>query len=204
MERKAIAGVVLKQAVASYCPEACSTDNAAIRGNCAQTMYNMLMPPDTTSPTSTDPAAATAETPVADPSPSAPSPASPVENASEPAPAVQNEPLDAVPPESVTAQTVGNEPLSSPAPAPAVIVRQNNVKEYLAMALERISGKKAKRLTKIMAEVERRGTMTNDQVEKLLHVSDATATRYLSELVKQGRLEQTGRTGKWVSYRRRG
>jgi len=44
------------------------------------------------------------------------------------------------------------------------------------------------------------GQVTNDDVEKLLHVSDATATRYLSILKKEGRIVQSGKTGQSVSY----
>ena len=44
--------------------------------------------------------------------------------------------------------------------------------------------------------------VTNDEVEKFLHVSDATATRYLSQLEKEGKIKQNGKTGKWVSYSR--
>jgi predicted HTH transcriptional regulator len=44
--------------------------------------------------------------------------------------------------------------------------------------------------------------ITNDEVEKFLHVSDATATRYLSELEKEGKIKQNGKTGKGVSYSR--
>ena len=40
----------------------------------------------------------------------------------------------------------------------------------------------------------------DDEVEKLLHVSDATATRYLSELEKEGKIKQVGKTGKAVTY----
>ena len=43
-------------------------------------------------------------------------------------------------------------------------------------------------------------TITNNEVEKLLHVSDATATRYLSTLEKEGKIKQSGKTGKGVSY----
>ena len=42
--------------------------------------------------------------------------------------------------------------------------------------------------------------VTNDEVEKLLHVSDATATRYLSALEKEGRIRQVGKTGHGVVY----
>lgn len=42
--------------------------------------------------------------------------------------------------------------------------------------------------------------ITNNDVEKLLGVSDATATRYLDELEKQGKVKQVGKTGRSVYY----
>jgi predicted HTH transcriptional regulator len=51
-----------------------------------------------------------------------------------------------------------------------------------------------------MAAITAKGSITNDQVEKLLHISDATATRYLSQLEKEGKLQQIGTTGKSVKY----
>lgn len=39
-------------------------------------------------------------------------------------------------------------------------------------------------------------------MEKLLHVSDATATRYLDELEKEGKIKQVGTTGKHTRYER--
>lgn len=43
--------------------------------------------------------------------------------------------------------------------------------------------------------------VTNNDIEKLLGVSDATATRYLSELEREGKVEQVGETGRGVEYR---
>lgn len=43
--------------------------------------------------------------------------------------------------------------------------------------------------------------MNNEQVEKLVNVSDATAERYLDELEKEGRIRQIGKTGKHVYYK---
>jgi len=45
-----------------------------------------------------------------------------------------------------------------------------------------------------------RGRITNDEIEKLLGVSNATAERYLNELEKEGKLKQVGSTGKSVYY----
>ena len=51
-----------------------------------------------------------------------------------------------------------------------------------------------------MARLSEKGKITNDEVEKLLRVSDATATRYLDALEKEGRVRQEGKTGKSVVY----
>ena len=42
--------------------------------------------------------------------------------------------------------------------------------------------------------------ITNNDVEKLLGVSNATAERYLDELEKEGKIEQKGKTGRNVFY----
>jgi predicted HTH transcriptional regulator len=42
--------------------------------------------------------------------------------------------------------------------------------------------------------------ISNDEVEKFLHVSDATAERYLNILEKENKIKQIGKTGKAVSY----
>ena len=42
--------------------------------------------------------------------------------------------------------------------------------------------------------------ITNNDVEKLLGVSDATATRYLDELEKEGLARQAGEAGRGVYY----
>lgn len=70
----------------------------------------------------------------------------------------------------------------------------------LATARSIFQFRKRKRLEKIMTVLTTKSQITNDQVEKLLHVSDATATRYLSQLEREGRIKQTGKVGKAVSY----
>ncbi|MBU4142612.1 hypothetical protein KJ590_01245, partial [Patescibacteria group bacterium] len=42
--------------------------------------------------------------------------------------------------------------------------------------------------------------VVNDDIEKLLGVSDATVTRYLDELEKEGKIRQVGQTGRYVYY----
>lgn len=55
-----------------------------------------------------------------------------------------------------------------------------------------VRARKAGRLEKIMALARERKVITNDDVQKLLTVTDTTATNYLNELVKAARLKRTG------------
>ena len=118
--------------------------------------------------------------------------------------------------ENGTAQMVGNDPLKSesqplsdPAqtkaeatPPPAMQTSRNRVFELLSKAKDAIQFRKRKKLDRIMTLFLKNSKITNDEVEKFLHVSDATATRYLSQLEKEGKIKQSGKTGKGVSYSR--
>ena len=59
---------------------------------------------------------------------------------------------------------------------------------------------KRENLQKVLELFISRDKLTNDDIQKLLGVSDATATRYLEELEKEGRIRQAGRTGRGVYY----
>lgn len=52
----------------------------------------------------------------------------------------------------------------------------------------------------ILGILETQSPLTNNHVEQLLGVSDATAERYLQELEKEGRVRQVGKTGQGVRY----
>lgn len=56
---------------------------------------------------------------------------------------------------------------------------------------------------KVMSLIRVKGEVTNDDVQKALGVSDATATRYLDALQKSGDIEQVGDTGAGVVYRKK-
>lgn len=90
--------------------------------------------------------------------------------------------------ENPTAQMAGNEPFSQK--------RQEN----LLKANEKRYDKKFKGLEKILQLLTKQSKIANDEVEKLLRVSDATATRYLDILEKEGKIKQIGKTGKGVYY----
>lgn len=59
---------------------------------------------------------------------------------------------------------------------------------------------KAENIEKIKKHLESVSKITNDEVQSLLKVSDATATRYLDELEKEGLIKQVGETGKYTYY----
>lgn len=54
---------------------------------------------------------------------------------------------------------------------------------------------------RILKELQDKDKITNNDVEKLLKVSDATATNYLQELENENKIEQVGKTGRSVFYR---
>jgi predicted HTH transcriptional regulator len=85
-------------------------------------------------------------------------------------------------------------------PAPVVVPPQNKILELLSKARNAIQTRKRKKLEKIMTLFAKQTNITNNEVEKLLHISDATVTRYLTILKKENKIKQNGKTGKSVSY----
>lgn len=66
--------------------------------------------------------------------------------------------------------------------------------------MEKQTREKKENKRKILEFFESREKVTNDEIENLLEISDATATRYFDELEKEGRIRQVGRTGRHVYY----
>lgn len=113
--------------------------------------------------------------------------------ASEPKPIPESVQTDSAPaPTPISAELI-SQPTQSPQP-------RNLVKELFAKAREAIQFRKRKKLDRVMTLFAKRTNITNDEVEKFLHVSDATATRYLEILEKENKIKQSGKTGKAVSY----
>lgn len=77
------------------------------------------------------------------------------------------------------------------APTPASVAPQNR-KQH---------AEKEARKEKILALLAERKEIRNRDVETLLGISDASATNYLDELEKEGKVAQAGATGRGVSYR---
>ena len=123
----------------------------------------------------------------------------------EPSPEPVSERAEVLEPE--TAQIPVSEPLEKPETSQneqAKPVRENSkpslARELLITARNAIQFRKRKKLDRVMSLFLKQSKITNDEVEKFLHVSDATATRYLSELEKEGKIKQNGKTGHMVSY----
>lgn len=60
--------------------------------------------------------------------------------------------------------------------------------------------RKAKNKEKVLRFLQENGKIQNNDVEKLVGVSNATAERYLNELEKEGQITQHGTIGKSVFY----
>ena len=141
----------------------------------------------------------------------------------EPASEPVSEPVEA--PEPETAQIPVNEPLpaasaessaetkeepkpetKTPEPEPekekprVSYLKSQKWSELLVMARNAMQFRKRKKLDRVMSLFLKQSKITNDEVEKFLHVSDATATRYLSILEKEGKIKQMVKTGHMVSY----
>lgn len=71
--------------------------------------------------------------------------------------------------------------------------------EILQTARRSIQQRTNKRFQKILQAVHRTGRITNDGVEELFCISDRTASKYLSQLTKDGRLQRHG-SGRGTYY----
>lgn len=72
----------------------------------------------------------------------------------------------------------------------------------IPVLIERQTKQKEKNKQKILEIFKQVQRITNDDIQKLLGVSDASATRYLDELEKEGKIRQVGATGKYVYYQK--
>src|SRR3989344_56080 len=94
-----------------------------------------------------------------------------------------------------------------PVPTPDVsrlnLDTKNFLKSLLPKLKEKLFFRTEKRLAKILELARKKSvkgeSIQNDDIEKLLHVSDSTATRYLKKLSERGQLKNTGNP-KWPKY----
>ena len=165
----------------------------------------------------TSPAPSPAEEPVTPPMEAPLAPAGPEAEQGEPETQTAQIPAsEPLPPEVEPFDSAQDKPIApTPAPEPPQATSASATptstsspqathpsRDLLVKARATIQDRKRKKLDKIMEALNTKGKITNDEVEKLLHVSDATATRYLSALEKEGKIQQVGKTGKAVEYTR--
>ncbi len=79
--------------------------------------------------------------------------------------------------------------------------RKSGNKQATADKKDRFEKKKENK-EKILTLFKHRDTIVNNDVEKLIGVSDSMATKYLQELEDDGKIEQIGSTGHAVYYRK--
>src|SRR3989338_9230572 len=85
-----------------------------------------------------------------------------------------------------------------------VVVTRRKGKSGKPDLIARQGREKEENLKKILAlfgNPDNSSKISNDDVQKLLGVSDATATRYLEELEREGKIRQIGSTGRSVTYK---
>lgn len=71
----------------------------------------------------------------------------------------------------------------------------------IASHVEKQKTEKQTRKERILLMIRERGSVTNNDIEKALGVSDASATNYLQELEREGKIERIGERGRFVSYK---
>jgi hypothetical protein len=106
-----------------------------------------------------------------------------------------SEPVQSVPTESAPSPSLAPAPLTPPAPQPQSPAQQDRtgfIHSLLIKAQAKIQSNKQKKLDKIVLYAQKKKIIANEDIQKLLHISSATATRYLVKLVQQGRLARIG------------
>ena len=76
----------------------------------------------------------------------------------------------------------------------------NLIQKLLVKARATIKLRKIKKLNRIMRLFDSKPHLTNEDVQKLLRVTDRTARRYFDELEKENRVKQVGEVGRGVFY----
>lgn len=116
--------------------------------------------------------------------------AAPLQTSGQATPAeVQESPVPVVPAPVEVEETKQPEPIEPIAPPLTESGALSPIKNLLLKARAKIQWRRQRKLEKILELARQKGGLANQDVEKLLRVSDATATRYLSALVKASKLK---------------
>lgn len=169
------------------------------------TAPEVATPPITTDESVTIPTEPTPTNPI----PVEPTPEiTPETKTEEPAPVVQSTQIEVViPPVTESTPTIVA-PVSALEPINEQNIvdseARNIIRSFLAKMLEKANlatkNRNQKRLETLTAFFETNPKVTNNMVEKLLKVSDSTATMYLRKLKNQGKIIQHGTHGSRIFY----
>ena len=85
-------------------------------------------------------------------------------------------------------------------PAPVFEEGSKKADELRVEGARTVSERIEKRKDRIMEVAKENDRITNDGVEDLFCISDRTASNYLRDLTKEGRLEKVGTSGRGVYY----
>ena len=85
---------------------------------------------------------------------------------------------------------------------PAVVFEKDSdeAEELREKGARAVGERIQKRKDRILEKARSEGRITNDGVEELFCISDRTAGNYLRSLVREGKLEKIGKTGRGVHY----
>ncbi len=131
-----------------------------------------------------------------------PAPVIPEESQSAPEPTMEPPEVEAEVSESQPPAQRASSPPQQQAPAaqsPQSVPSAKWSAADRARAVAKHVGRKEARLARVVELAKEKGRITNDDIEKLLHVSDATASRYGTILVQRGLLKREGK-GRGASY----
>ena len=84
------------------------------------------------------------------------------------------------------------EPLGQPVQNSSSPDQSGLIRGLLVKAQAKIQSNRQKKLDKVIELAQKKGTISNEDIQKSLHMPDRTATRYLVKLVEEGRLVRVG------------
>lgn len=82
-----------------------------------------------------------------------------------------------------------------------IITKKSCAKTSKKCTLTAQSQKKAENKQKILNLLQTKPKITNNDIEKLLRVSNTSAERYLNQLENEGKIKQIGKTGRYTHYK---
>lgn len=78
---------------------------------------------------------------------------------------------------------------------------KERIEDYIDMQIKE-KEKNIQKLSEYLKSKSKDDKITNSDIEKLLKISDATATRYLQDFEEEGKIKQVGQTGHMVFYKK--